>query len=131
MQSISRMLINLCSEDLERSKTFYTQLFSFDLQFDSDWFVQLVAKGTALELGIIDRQNDLVPPEFRQAPTGCYLTLVVKNVDSIYEQAQAMGVSIVAPPQNTFYGQRRLLLKDPDGTLVDVSAPAGPPPDLQ
>jgi predicted enzyme related to lactoylglutathione lyase len=114
-------MTNICSDDLISSKQFYTSLFELKVGFESDWFVQLTSD--SLELGIISRQSELIPEEFQKKPQGFYITFVVENVDVIFEKAKAAKMVIVTPPQNTFYGQRRLLLKDPNGVLIDVSAP--------
>ncbi len=120
---MNRLMTNICSDDLNKSKAFYTSLFDFNINFDSDWFIHFVSKDKNLELGIIDRTHDLVPKDFQRSPQGFYITIVVENVDEIYTIAQRKKMDIVKEPTNTFYGQRRLLLKDPDGTLVDVSSP--------
>jgi catechol 2,3-dioxygenase-like lactoylglutathione lyase family enzyme len=122
MNTINRLLVNICSDQLEKSKDFYVGLFDFEVAFDSDWFVQLVSKEKHLELGIISRTHDLVPPDDQQPPTGFYLTFVVEDADTVFRQAQAAGYTVVQAPQDTFYGQRRMLLRDPDGALVDVSS---------
>lgn len=123
MQTVQRLMINICSNHLNESKTFYSQLFDFNIDYDSDWFIHLISKDKQLEIGIIDVNHDLVPEGYKTSPTGFYVTLVVESADATYELAQAKGYEIVAPPEDTFYGQRRLLLKDPDGTMVDVSSP--------
>lgn len=119
---INRLLTNICADDLVATKHFYLQLFDFKVSFDSDWFIQLVDDESSLELGIVKRENDLIPAAFQQAPQGFYLTFVVEDVEAVYEMAKDHQFKIVEPPTNTFYGQRRLLLQDPSGTLVDVSA---------
>jgi len=73
-------------------------------------------------LGIIDRTNQLVPDAYQNSPQGFYMTFVVDSADEIYEIAKSENIEIVEKPTDTFYGQRRLLLKDPDGVLVDVSS---------
>ena len=123
MKTINRLLINICSDNLNASKKFYTRLFDFKTNFDSDWFVHLLSKDKQLELGIVDRNHKIVPAAYRNAPKGFYITFVVDNVDQLFEIAKSERLDIVEPPSDTFYGQRRLLLKDPDGTLVDVSSP--------
>lgn len=122
MKNIQRLLTNICSGDLNASKDFYLTLFDFEVAFDSEWFVQLVSKDKSLELGIIDRSSDLIPEDFQNPPAGFYLTFVVDDVDSIFEMAQKKDLEVVSPPTDMMYGQRRLLLKDPNGTLIDVSA---------
>ena len=116
-------MTNICSDNLAKSKAFYTKLFDFNVDYDSDWFVHLISKEQKLELGIIDRTNEIVPKDFQNNPQGFYVTFVVDNADEIFKIAESEKFEIISEPTNTFYGQRRLLLKDPNGTLVDISSP--------
>jgi len=120
---INRLLTNICSDDLSTSKNFYTKLFDLEVDYDSDWFVHLTSKEKRLELGIIDRTHKLVPEAYQKKPTGLYLTFVVDDADELYTTAINEGFETVEEPSDTFYGQRRFLVKDPDGTLLDVSSP--------
>lgn len=123
---IQRHFANILSDDLPASKEFYTGLLGMELLYDSDWFIDL-ATGDAprFELGILARHSDLVPEGDRHPPQGMMLTFVVDDVERVFEAAQAQGVTIIEPPRDLFYGQRRLLLRDPNGVLVDVSTPSG------
>jgi len=123
MKTINRMMTNICSDNLAESRDFYTTLFDFQVDYDSDWFVHLISKNKQLELGIISRTSDIVPDSIKDHPGGFYVTLVVDNADEVYETAKNEGLEILSEPSDTFYGQRRLLLKDPNGTVVDVSSP--------
>lgn len=123
MKTIDRMMTNICSDNLVESRDFYKKLFDFDVNYDSDWFVLLVSKDKRQELAIIDRTNDVVPQAARNLPQGFYLTFVIDNVDDVFQVAQTENFDIISEPTDTFYGQRRLLLKDPNGTLVDISSP--------
>ena len=121
--AIQRLMINICADSLQETAAFYTELFDFNTAFDSDWYIQLTANNQQFELGIIDRTNDLIPADYQTAPTGFYITLVVTDTDAIHKVATAKEYAVIASPENTSYGQRRLLLKDPSGTMVDVSSP--------
>lgn len=123
MKTINRIMTNICSENLTESRDFYTKLFDFKVDYDSDWFVHLISKDKKLELGIISRTNEILPKDFQNKPQGFYVTFVVNNTDEIYKIAESEKFEIISEPKDTFYGQRRLLLKDPNGTLVDVSSP--------
>lgn len=116
-------MVNICSHNLKESLDFYTHLFDFKVQYESDWFIHLLSRHNDLELGIIDTNNELVPSEYEGTPKGVYFTFVVKNADEIYKEAVKADVEIVSEPTDTFYGQRRLLIKDPNGALIDVSSP--------
>lgn len=119
---VNRLLTNLCADNLEESKVFYTSLFDFAVNYDSDWFVHLITEGQELEIGIMQVNHELVPEAYRGKPTGMYLTLVVDDVMTIYENAKKLGYNVLKEPELTFYGQKRLLLADPGGVLVDVSS---------
>ena len=123
MKTINRIMTNICSDNLAESRDFYTKLFDFNVDYDSDWFVHLISKDKKLELGIIDRTNEIVPNDFQNNPQGFYVTFVVDNADEIFEVAKTEKFKIISEQTDTSYGQRRLLLKDSNGTLVDISSP--------
>jgi len=60
MKIINRLMTNICSDKLQESKDFYTKLFDFQVDFDSDWFVHLISKDKQLELGIVERTNQIL-----------------------------------------------------------------------
>ena len=119
-----RILTNICSEDLQKSKEFYVELLGFNVKYDSDWYVQLCSpEDPEIEYGIIQRNHELVPLEYQSTPTGMYVTFVVNDVDLTYKKALDMGLAIFQEPRNEFYGQRRFLVKDPNGCLLDICSP--------
>ena len=122
--SFTRILTNICSDRLSESRDFYVALLGFEVNYDSDWYVQLRCPiNHELEFGIIARTNELVPANFQRAPTGMYVTFVVPDVDAVYSNAKALGLDIVQEPKNEFYGQRRFLTVDPNGCLIDICSP--------
>jgi catechol 2,3-dioxygenase-like lactoylglutathione lyase family enzyme len=122
--SFSRILTNICSDDLPGSREFYVKLLGFQVNYDSDWYVQLRSPTNAeLEFGIISRISELVPAHFQKLPTGMYVTFVVPDVDATFAKARSLGLRIIQEPQNEFYGQRRFLTVDPNGCLIDICSP--------
>ncbi|MCU0674705.1 MAG: VOC family protein [Myxococcota bacterium] len=125
--SIVRAFVSVFSESLPETRDFYVELFGWRVDFDSDWFVHLQAReNAAIELGILRRDHEIVPEAFRGAPAGTMITIVVPDVDALHDIAVGRGLEIVEPPRDLFYGQRRMLLRDPSGTLVDVSSECAP-----
>ena len=132
---IQRAFVSVFTDTLEETRDFYLSLFDWDVGYESDWFIHLQARGNqTLELGILRRDHEIVPEAFRQAAAepirGAMVTLVVDDVDALHVKAQADGRTIVEAPRNLFYGQRRMLLRDPAGTLVDVSSECEPSPEF-
>ncbi len=120
---MQRFITNICSNDLAKSRDFYMKLMGLEIQFESDWYLQLThSQVDNFELGIIQRDHEMVPEHFQKPPQGVYLTFVVADVEIVYQKAQTLKAQIVQPPQDTFYGQRRMLLTDPDGLLLDISS---------
>ncbi len=126
-----RAFYSIFSDDLRQSRDWYVKLFGYQVAFDSDWFVHLQGPGNALlELGILARGHEIVPQSHRGEPAGGMLTIVVNDVDVTFELVNAASdVIVVEPPRNLFYGQRRMLLRDPNGLLIDVSSECPPDPD--
>lgn len=126
----SRAFFSVLSADLPRSKAWYTSLFGYEVEFDSDWFVHLRDPvNPALELGIIAIDHEIVADTMRAAPVGGTMTLVVDDVDAVHALARDRGIEIIEAPRDLFFGQRRLLIADPDGQVIDVSSECPPDPD--
>lgn len=125
-----RAFLTLTSSDLATTRDWYVHLLDLRVEFDSDWFVQLQdPDDTGLELGILDRDHAIAPEPSRGAPAGGYLTVVVDDVDEVHRRATAAGVQVLEAPTDLFYGQRRMLVVDPDGWVVDISSECAPDPD--
>ena len=121
---MNRMFVNLLCQDVSASAGFYEELLGMTRHFDSNWFVILTHPNMpGLEFGILERDNEVVPASVRAAPQGVIVTFVVEDVQAVFEKAQALGARVIQEPSVMFYGQTRLLVADPEGTVVDVSAP--------
>lgn len=126
---MNRAFTNILAADVGEAARFYERLLGMTRRFDSDWFVMLGDPDReATELGIMDREGEVVPEGVRARPQGVMLTFVVDDVEAVFERARAMDAAVLEPPTDMSYGQRRMLLRDPDGTVVDVSAPTAPRP---
>ncbi len=75
-----------------------------------------------LELGLLQHDHSIIPKTIRSMPTGVIITFVVEDSDVVHQKAMSMKTEIVEEPTDMPYGQRRLLVKDPEGTILDISA---------
>lgn len=120
---MKRAFTNILSINVNEAANFYQDLLGLDRHFDSDWFIILThVECPNFELGILERKNPLVPNEADKSPAGVMLTFVVEDVELIYKKAKNMDVRIIENPTNTPYGQRRMIIEDLDGTIVDISS---------
>ncbi len=122
---MQRCFANILTEEVAATAAFYENLLGMKPQFTSDWFINLVdPEAPGLELGILKQTSEIIPVRAQRAPAGVILTFVVDDCDAVYEQALAQNANIVEAPREMPYGQRRMILRDPAGTFVDISSPA-------
>lgn len=124
---ISRGFPNILSNDLATAKQWYVDLLGWESEFDSDWFVHLKSPTAPnVELGILDAKHEIVPSSVSSVSGGTLLTFVVDDVEVVYQRASELGHAVLEPPTDLFYGQRRMILADPDGTHIDISSDCPP-----
>ncbi|MEP3049133.1 MAG: VOC family protein [Roseibium sp.] len=120
---MQRCFTNILTEEVAKTAAFYEALLGMKPQFSSDWFVNLVAPdNNSLELGILSRTHDIVPARAQHAPAGMIITFVVADCDAVFDKAVAGNAAIIEAPRDMPYGQRRMILRDPAGTFVDISS---------
>ncbi len=125
---ITRAFANIITTDIAKTKAWYVDLLGWKTEFASEWFVHLKAHDAPnVELGIIDATHEIVA-HFAESGggRGMVLTVVVDDVNVAHDKALSLKYDVVEAPTDLFYGQRRMVLRDPVGTLVDVSSACPP-----
>ena len=121
---MNRAFINILTDAVDETTAFYEQLLGMERHFSSDWFVILTHHElSGFEYGILQRDHEIVPPQARTTAGGTIVTFVVTDCDQVHEKAMKLGATIISPPEDMPYGQRRMLVRDPAGTVLDISAP--------
>lgn len=124
---MKRAFTNILSSNVRKTAEFYEKLLGMTRHFDSDWFVILTHPDiNGLEYGILQKDHETVPALARTEAGGAIVTFVVADCDRVHAIAKELNADILQDPTDMPYGQRRLLLRDPDGTIIDVSAPTAP-----
>lgn len=124
---MNRAITTLLSPDVAATAAFYETLLGMTRSGDFGWYVLMGhAALPGLELGVLDRAHDTVPRDLDGRAAQVFQTFVVENVEAIHRKARTLGAPILSPPSDLPYGQRRLLLQDPSGTVLDVSSPIPP-----
>ena len=116
------MMTNLLTDDLASTRDLFRELLKFEIEYESDWFVSMTdADGN--RVAAMSRTSEFVPEGFREPVRGVILTVIVDDVEEYFDRAKRMDVTVVEQPTDLPYGQRRLLLRDASGALVDISSP--------
>jgi uncharacterized glyoxalase superfamily protein PhnB len=106
-------------------RDFYVSLFGFRPVFEADWFVYLVGqadqdtRGATLAFMHPDHPSHPPGPESFNGH-GVILTVEVTDAASVYERFKAHAAPVVHPLTAEKWGQRRFMIRDPAGVLVDV-----------
>jgi hypothetical protein len=118
--AMNRVMANILSDRLAETRDLSVEPLGFQVDFDEDRYTHLSVPGSrAPEVAVWRRDHELIPEAYRQRPVGTILTVV----DAVHERASKMGVTVVAPPRDQFYGRCGCLALDPAGLLVDISSP--------
>ena len=110
--------IGICASDLRRAVSFYEKL-GFTKAFENDRGVTMVAGGAKLFIFQTRKLNPApVDRDFTlfQNPLGLdHISFEVEDVDRLYAEAKAMGITFNGEPKDQTWGARMVSLRDPDG----------------
>jgi catechol 2,3-dioxygenase-like lactoylglutathione lyase family enzyme len=121
---MKRAFPNVLCADVQRSAAFYEAILGMTRHADFGWFVILTHPAMPhLEFGLLDRRHETVPNAEQDQAGGVLLTFVVDDLDAIARNADAHGADIVEHARDMPYGQRRMVLRDPDGTFLNDLLP--------
>lgn len=110
---------------LAEVRDFYTQHFQFDVLFEASWFLYLAGpaeegtRGATLAFMHPDHPSNPPGPESFNG-RGMILTVEVSNAQEAFDRLRLTGALIVHPLTDEDWGQRRFMIRDPAGVLVDV-----------
>lgn len=106
----------LYSANVIRSLDYYTDVLGFDGRWD---WGQPPTFG-----GVYRNEVQLFFCEKGQGNPGTWISIMVDDVDGIYEQIAAQKEAIViSPPENKEWGIREMLIGDPDGHRIRFGQP--------
>ncbi|MEM8765669.1 MAG: VOC family protein [Bacteroidota bacterium] len=112
----------IITEKLAETKTFYTETLGFGVTFENDFYLLLHTPDKSAELGFLLPNHPTQKPIFQTpfAGKGVYLTIEVEDVDQIYEQLKAKGMSFEVNIRDEPWGDRHFAIIDPNGIGIDM-----------
>jgi catechol 2,3-dioxygenase-like lactoylglutathione lyase family enzyme len=119
----------LLVEDVPASAHFYIEHFGFQLRVEFDWFTTLSHQDRPYELAFVRADHDTVPEGYRGRRTqGLIIGLLVPDAAAVDARLRAAGGRVVLPLRDEPFGQRHVMVADPNDVLVDVVQPIPPDP---
>jgi uncharacterized glyoxalase superfamily protein PhnB len=109
--TISRAVPNIRSDRPAETRDFFVDLFGFEVAMDLDWVMTLASPDhPAAQITIIS-SDDMAAPG---------ITVGVADVDAVHAKAVEQGLEIAYPLRDEAWGVRRFMLREPNGTVVNV-----------
>ena len=114
--------INLIVGDLDRSKTFYREVFGLSLLDEEEDFALFRFKDTFIALRH-DPAHQAAPGEYlglAQKGVGQF-AILVEDVDAVRAELDEHGVTLISGPADRDWGMRTLTFADPGGYIWEIA----------
>jgi catechol 2,3-dioxygenase-like lactoylglutathione lyase family enzyme len=109
--TISRAVPNIRSDRPTETRDFFVDLFGFQVAMDLDWVMTLASPDDpAVQITIISNEDMAAPG----------ISIGVSDVDAVHAKALELGLEIAYELRDEPWGVRRFMLRDPNGTVVNV-----------
>lgn len=122
----------IVSDDVERSRRFYTEVLGGSLVFSGDvTYVALANSWIIINAG--GGPTDDKPAVTLETPrdpnrVSSFLNIRVKDIEAVYAEWSARGAQFLTPPKQHQY-EIRCYIRDPDGYLIEVGQTTDPEKD--
>jgi uncharacterized glyoxalase superfamily protein PhnB len=116
--------VRVVTRDIDRLVEFYQRLSGIEAVRPADGFAEMRFEGATLAISsehLIELFN--VGAATAAANQSAILEFEVEDVVAVFERMNASGTNIVMPTTLMPWGNRSLLLRDPDGNLVNIFSP--------
>jgi catechol 2,3-dioxygenase-like lactoylglutathione lyase family enzyme len=129
----------IVSNDVERSKRFYTEVLGGRVAFSGPGGLTYVALANSwIIINVGGGPTDDKPAVTLETPSdpdrvSSFLNIRVKDIKTVYSEWSARGAQFLTPPKQHQY-EIRCYIRDPDGHLIEVGQTTDPegdwtPPD--
>src|ERR1700744_2020801 len=119
----------IVSDDVERSRRFYTEVLGGKVVFSGDvTYVALANSYIIINVG--GGPTDDKPTVILETPTdsnrvSSFLNIRVKDIAAVYAEWSDRGAEFLTPPKQHEY-EIRCYIRDPDGHLIEVGQTTDP-----
>ena len=125
--SVQLASVRVITDDLPRLVRFYQVLTGATPQYLTEDFVELVTPSATFALSSPERVAFITENTPRgRANNSAIVEFLVDDTEALYERLQAefgSDLDVVQPPAMMPWGNLSLLIRDPDGALVNIYTP--------
>ncbi len=125
---VKSSVVGLTVEDVQVSSKFLVDHFGYVEQIAADGFASLSRADGGVDIALHRRGLEVLPPELRDVlVAGTIVAFVVDDLDAEQERLRAEGVEPSLPIREEPWGERLLLVTDPNGVVYELAEWADPP----
>jgi predicted enzyme related to lactoylglutathione lyase len=119
--------VRLITADIKRLVSFYERITGLSPTWYTEHFAEVSTPTSTLAIGST-RTMQLFGTATPTSTGGgsAIIEFLVPDVDATYEKLKAVVTEVVQAPTTMPWGNRSLLFRDPDGTLVNFFTPVTP-----
>jgi catechol 2,3-dioxygenase-like lactoylglutathione lyase family enzyme len=126
-QTMHLVSVRLITDDVARMAEFYAHLAGRPVEWSTPDFAELRTPAGTLAIAstrtvALFGEGSARPADNRTA----IIEFLVSDVDAEYVRLRDLGVDVVNEPTTLPWGNRSLLVRDPDGNLVNLFTPVTP-----
>lgn len=112
----------ITTERLAEVRQFYVEQLQFEVVFEASWFLLVAGPGPRSPLiAFMHSSHPSAPPGPETfAGRGMIWTLQVGDAAAAYADVQSLGLPVPYQLTEEPWGQRRFMLRDPAGLLLDI-----------
>ena len=119
--------VRVITDDVAALTTFYEQVTGIDAVWSTPDFAELRTAVGTLAIGSTRTVALFAAGSARPAANRTVIVeFLVEDVDAAYERLRQSAPAFVNEPTTMPWGNRSLLLRDPDGNLVNLFTPVTP-----
>src|SRR5690606_3134123 len=113
---ILRIVPNIYSDNIEKSKEFYIDFLEMELVMDLQWVLTFASKENR------SSQITILKNDKKDSPNNdaIFLSIEVADVDKLYEKAKLKNMDIIYEIADESWGVRRFFIKEPNGATLNI-----------
>jgi len=120
----------IVSDDVERSRRFYTEVLGGRLVFSKDDLAYVALANCWVIINVGGGPTDDKPSVVLGVPpdpdrVSSFLNIRVRDIEAVYAEWSARGAHFLTPPKQHQY-EIRCYIRDPDGHLIEVGQTTDP-----
>ena len=124
MSSMNLYSVRLIVRDIQKLVAFYEAVTALPARWLNDDFAEIPTPACTLALGS-ERTVKLFAEGAAQPAANhtAIIEFLVDDVDAVFAKLDGIVTEVVQPPTTMPWGNRSLLIRDPEGNLINIFAP--------